>query len=78
MKGREIRERLQSRGIDPEIVYVLCSIGEELSHQRQRISELAAMVDQIANISVNLVGVGEQMKKTIKTIKNEAEWDNEA
>ncbi len=77
MKGREIRERLQTRNIDPELVYVMCALGEELSHQRQRINELAQMVDHISNIAINLVGVGEQMKKTIQAISRESAHDTD-
>lgn len=78
MKGREIRERLQTRNIDPELMYVLCSLGEEMSHMRQQIKDLSVMVDQITTISVNLVGVGEQMKKTIMAIQGRVEQDEKA
>lgn len=78
MKGREIRELLQTRNIDPKLVYVLCSLGEEVSHIRQRIKELTEMVNQIADISFNLVGVGEQMKKTVQAMGGRAKRDEEA
>ena len=68
MKGREIRETLQGK-VDPQVLHVLCELGESLSAQQQEIMELATLQNGIIDM-VTALGVSiESATNSVDRIK---------
>jgi hypothetical protein len=69
MRGREVRERLQTRNVDPELVYVIAAVAEDVSEMRHDLVEMAKQLDMMTNILSNFMKVGDNMKKTIQRLQ---------
>lgn len=65
LRGREVYERLHGK-VDPEVVSVIAALAEHQHAMDIGMGEIAVMLDQMANINLNMVEVAAQMKGVIE------------
>jgi uncharacterized membrane-anchored protein YhcB (DUF1043 family) len=68
VRARDVRYKLQGK-IEPELLKVLEELAEQQHNLAKNQGTLAMLVDQMADITKNYVGVAEQMKKTIDSMR---------
>jgi hypothetical protein len=82
MRGRDVRAKLLTRNIDPEVRTILETLAEINHTNVLAIAELATMQDQIINIIQNFANISQNMKDKMAQIQRstqaEAEGDEGA
>lgn len=76
LRAREIKGVLNERGYEKGVVWCLEVLAEQQIALQKDMRDLANLVDQMANITQSLVGVGEQMKSTIEKLNSEALYED--
>lgn len=74
LKARDVRFKLKGR-VDPILLEVLETLAEQQNQLAKNQGSTAMLVDQMADITTNFVGVAEQMKKTIEKTGKQEEDD---
>ena len=68
MKGREIREALRGR-VDPAVIQVLATMGEDMSAQKQEIMELAEIQNRAMDTLLQLGATIEGAANAVDSLK---------
>ena len=68
MKGREIREALHGR-VDPAVIQVLATMGEDMSAQKQEIMELAEIQNRAMDTLLQLGATIEGAANAVDSLK---------
>ena len=77
MKGREVFELLNKK-IDPNLLKVLVAIAENQSILRQKVMDIARLLDQMSDVIAMNVTTMENMKQTIERVRKEDVPDPES
>lgn len=71
MRARDVRAHLKGH-VDERVMFVLESLAEKLHIVDKGLSDLILINNQICDMLPGLVGVAENMKKTIENIRDAA------
>jgi hypothetical protein len=78
LTGRAVRERLKGK-IDPDVLFVVEALAEYQNVMFQQNQEVAELVNQIATIVEDFVGVATQMKHAVDKVNGKfAAHDDDA
>lgn len=69
MRGRDVRQRLLTRAIDPEVRTILEQLAEINHTNVLAVAELATMVDGIIDIVQNFADISQNMKDKMQQIE---------
>lgn len=71
MRARDVRFHLQGE-VSPKVLFVLESFAEKLHTIDKGLGSIVLLVNQMADITSQYVGVAERMKQTIDGIRDAA------
>lgn len=77
IRAREIEAELTNRGFEKGVLYVLQVLAEQMIAQQKDMRDLAASVNQMADIITSVVQVGENMKLTIEKLNSDMADDGQ-
>lgn len=64
LRARDIRDKLRGK-VDPAVSNTLEVLAEQQHQLDKGLAEVVMLVNQMADITTNFVGVAEQMKKVV-------------
>lgn len=70
LNAREVRSRLKSSNVDPDVRLILEALAEDNSKLKQQILGLAQDMDKMTNILHDITTVGERMRSAVETVES--------
>lgn len=75
VRARDIRHELRGESVSPAMLSILEALAEQQHALNKGVAEVVRLMDQMAEITKNYVGVAEQMKLVIEGVTNPAAED---
>ena len=71
IKARDVRFQLQGESVSPKVQHILEALAEQAAHQEKKMTSMAQMIEQMADIIGSFVNVAQNMKDTIQRMGEE-------